>query len=340
MEENMEENIKENTEERIETAKVKDDKKDAQTASENMEAAAPEQKRTLLSSGKAKGIFFILLAAASFSIMNTLVKLAGSLPSYEKSFFRNIVALAIAITSLMRKGEPLHVPKGAGKYLFARAALGTAGILCNFYAVDHMLLADASLLNKTSPFFAIVFSVFLMKEKIRPAHIAILAAVTFGCVLVLHPSFENPNLFAGLIALTGGATAGAAYSIVRKLSSLKVGSVIIVLCFSAFSCLVTLPLLIIGFQPMTLRQFLILMGTGCFGAIGQLSITTAYSCAPAREISVFSYTQIIFSALWGLLFFGQFPDAMSWIGYAIIIGMAVLMNAYNQALYNQGMRRD
>ena len=285
-------------------------------------------------SDKAKGIFFILLAALGFSVMNTLVKLSGTLPSYEKSFFRNIVAFIVAVVSLARSGEKPDIPKGAGVYLLARSALGTAGILCNYYAVDHMLLADASLLNKTSPFFAIIFSVFLLKERIRPGHIAILAVVTFGCILVLKPSFDNTNLFAGLIALLGGMTSGAAYTVVRKISSYKVKSIVIVLFFSAFSCLVTLPMLIAGYVPMTFRQFMLLLGAGCFAAIGQLSITTAYSCAPAREISVYSYTQIIISAFWGWLFFGQLPDAMSWLGYVVIISMAVFMSYYNRSLDN------
>ena len=281
---------------------------------------------------KIRGIFFIILAAFGFSIMNTLVKLSGNLPSYEKSFFRNSVALVIATVTLIRSRQKFQVREGCAGYLLLRAALGTASILCNYYAVDHMLLADASLLNKTSPFFAIIFSVFLMKEAIRPGHIAILAAVTFGCVLVLHPSFENTNLFAGLIALAGGALAGAAYSVVRKLSTLKEQNAVIVLVFSAFSCMVTLPMLIIGYKPMSVKQLVLLIGAGCFAAVGQLSITTAYSLAPAKEISVFSYTQIIFSAVWGFLFFNQLPDLWSWIGYVIIIGMAILMMIYNHHL--------
>ena len=300
------------------------------------ENSQTEHRQTVFSSDKAKGIFFILLAALGFSIMNTLVKLSGALPSYEKSFFRNIVAFFVAVMTLIRRGEMPRVPKGAAGWLIARSALGTAGILCNYYAVDHMLLADASLLNKTSPFFAIIFSVFLLKEKIRPGHIAILAVVTFGCILVLKPSFDNTNLFAGLIALTGGMTSGAAYTVVRKLSTFKVKSIVIVLCFSAFSCLVTLPMLIAGYVPMSLKQFVLLLGVGCFAAVGQLSITTAYSYAPAKEISVYSYTQIIISAFWGLLFFGQLPDAMSWIGYAVIISMAVFMTNYNRMLDEKG----
>ena len=72
-----------------------------------------------------------------------------------------------------------------------------------------------------------------------------------------------------------------------------------------------------------MRQLLFLLGAGVAATGGQLSITAAYTYAPAKEISVYDYTQVIFAAIWGFLFFGQIPDALSVIGYVIIIGAAV-----------------
>ena len=91
-----------------------------------------------------------------------------------------------------------------------------------------------------------------------------------------------------------------------------------------FSCLFTLPWLIIGFVPMTGKQWLMLGLGGAAAALGQFSITTAYKYAPAKNISVFDYTQVIFAAILGYLFLGEFPTVYSIIGYVIIIGVAVV----------------
>ena len=99
----------------------------------------------------------------------------------------------------------------------------------------------------------------------------------------------------------------------------------IVFFFSAFSCVVTLPYLIVDYSPMTIAQLVILICAGIAAAGGQFSITAAYSYAPAREISVFDYTQIIFAALMGFIAFGDIPDKFSIIGYVIICSVSVAM---------------
>ena len=98
---------------------------------------------------KYKGILFILLSAFCFALMGMFVNLAGDLPSIEKSFFRNLVALIFAWIILKKNKVHFSGKKGNLKYLIARSVAGTVGILCNFYAVDHLVLSDASMLNKT-----------------------------------------------------------------------------------------------------------------------------------------------------------------------------------------------
>ncbi|MGN0162612.1 MAG: EamA family transporter, partial [Candidatus Ornithomonoglobus sp.] len=98
--------------------------------------------------------------------MNMFVRLAGDLPSIEKSFFRNIVAAVIAAVTLIKGRESFMWHKGSLPGLITRSVFGTMGILCNFYAIDHLLLADASMLNKLSPFFAVIFSFLILKERV------------------------------------------------------------------------------------------------------------------------------------------------------------------------------
>ena len=106
-------------------------------------------------SEKQKAIFYIVCSAFFFALMNMFVKMAGDLPAIQKSFFRNFVAFFMALFLLMRSGAGFSFQKKNLPAFFGRSIFGTLGILCNFYSVDHLLLSDASILNKLSPFFAI-----------------------------------------------------------------------------------------------------------------------------------------------------------------------------------------
>ena len=131
--------------------------------------------------------------------------------------------------------------------------------------------------------------------------------------------------FPAFVGLMGAICAGGAYTMVRKLSINGEKGPFIVFFFSAFSCLVLLPYILIKFTPIDTLQIFYLILAGVFGSLGQFGVTFAYSFAPAKEISIFDYTQIIFSAILGYLVFNQIPNKSSIIGYIIIICVAIFM---------------
>lgn len=281
-------------------------------------------------SNRQKGMICIILSAFCFAWMNAFVRMAGDLPFIQKSFFRNLVALLFALTMLLRQHGSLRPTKGAMPYLLVRSFAGTVGILCNFYAIDHLALSDASILNKMSPFFAILCSWLLLREKLSWQQGLIVLGAFVGSLFVIKPSFANADLFPSLIGLLGGLGAGVAYTMVRRLGKIGENKAYIVFFFSAFSCVVTLPYLLLAYEPMTWKQLVILILAGLAAAGGQFGVTSAYCYAPAKEISVYDYTQILFAAGLGFLFFAQIPDWMSMVGYVIIIAMAVVMFFYNK----------
>lgn len=278
---------------------------------------------------KYMGIVYIIISAFCFALMNLFVRMAGDLPSVQKSFFRNFVAAVFACILLLKDKTPFRCKKENLKYLILRAVFGTIGILCNFYAVDHLVLADASMLNKMSPFFAVLFSYLILKEKVTIVQAFIVAGAFIGSMFVVKPTFANMDLIPSLLGLLGGICAGAAYTMVRKLGTMGEKGSFIVFFFSVFSCLVTLPWLVFDYHSMSAVQIIILFLAGLSAAGGQFSITAAYCYAPAKEISVYDYSQIIFSAGLGFFVFGQVPDLLSWLGYGIICAMAVAMFLYN-----------
>lgn len=278
---------------------------------------------------KQKGILCILGAAFCFALMNVFVRLSGDLPSVQKSFFRNLVAFVFAAGILVKNKVWFSGEKGNLKYLLGRSLFGTAGILCNFYAVDHLVLADASMLNKMSPFFAIVFSIFLLKEKPNKLQVGAVILAFMGSLLIIKPTGSQIAVMPAVTGLLGGMAAGAAYTLVRVLGQRGEKGAFIVFFFSGFSCLVTLPYLLFSYHPMSTEQIICLLLAGLAAAGGQFSITAAYCFAPAKEISVYDYSQVIFSAVLGFFLFAQIPDGFSVLGYIIICSMAVVMYLYN-----------
>jgi len=274
-------------------------------------------------SSKVKAIICVIIAAFGFSMMAFFVRLAGDLPTMQKAFFRNAFAVLIAAVPVIKSKEKFHIKKGNGLDLFCRCFFGTCGLVSNFYAIDKMGIADANMLNKLSPFFAIVLSVFILKE--FPKLVEVLATIFafIGALFIIRPG-GNLSVVPALVGLFGGFSAGMAYVFVRKLGKKGEKTPVIVLCFSLFSTMVTAPFMILDFHPMTFEQLIFLVLASCCACVGQFGITTAYRFAPAKEISVFDYTQVVFAAILGICFFDEGLHVLSVIGYCIIIGMAVL----------------
>jgi drug/metabolite transporter (DMT)-like permease len=274
------------------------------------------------------GITMVIIDSLFFSLMSLFVRLSGNVPTMEKTFFRNLIAAVIALIALSRTEEKFKIKKGSVPSLLARSIAGGLGMICNFWAIDHIALADANILNKLSPFFAIIASIFILKEIPNRLEIFTVVIAFCGALFIVKPTAGLASLPA-LVGLLGGLGAGIAYTFVRKLGNQGERGPVIVAFFSVFTCLMVFPFMLMDFQPLSTRQLLCLLGAGSAAAVGQFTVTAAYKFAPAKEISVFDYSQLLFASIWGLLFFGEIPDGWSVIGYVIIIGMAIVKWYYN-----------
>ena len=269
------------------------------------------------------GIIYILLSAFFFALMSVFVRLAGDLPVFQKSLFRNAVAALVAFFVLL-KSKNFRLQKGSFPVLLLRSVAGTVGIVCNFYAIDKLTVADASILNKLAPFFSIVFSALLLKEKANWKDWLLVAVAFIGALFVIKPGFSIAQSGPALIGALGGLGAGLAYTCVHYLGGKGERAAMIVFFFSTFSCIAVLPFTILQFQAMQLQQIVFLLLAGACASVAQFSVTKAYTYAPAKDISVYDYSQVLFSAIWGFALFTEIPDYLSFIGYAVIIGSAVV----------------
>ncbi|WP_250277506.1 DMT family transporter [[Clostridium] colinum] len=294
-------------------------------------------------SKKNKGILFIILSSLSFAFMSLFIKLSGDLPSLQKSFFRNLVALGFSFYIIKKSKIGFKFKKENLILLILRATFGTLGIIFNYYAIENLILSDANMLNKLSPFFVIIFSFLILKEKIKLWQIVSIFIAFLGSLFIINPNliigFLNNNIektsltsFPALIGVLGAMCAGIAYTLVRFLSIRGEKGLFIVFFFSCFSCLSILPFIVFNFSPMSITQLIYLLLAGLFASFGQFAITYAYANAPAKEISIFDYSQIIFSGILGYIVFNQKPNVYSFIGYFIIFSVAIFMFFINNKI--------
>lgn len=281
-------------------------------------------------SNRVKGIIFIIFSAFGFAGMSAFVKLAGDLPSFQKTFFRNLISCIIALIFIIKNKESFFGKKESQKLLILRSTLGTIGIVFNYYSIDRLILSDANMLNKLSPFFVIIFSAIFLGEKINFKQIISIGIAFIGVLFIIKPTF-NVDIFPFIIGILGAVFAAGAYTCLRSLGS-KENHYTIVFYFSLFSLIVIFPFMMTVYKKMQLIQLIYLLMAGIFASIGQFGITIAYKYAPAKEISIFDYSNIIFSAIISFVIFGALPDKLSFIGYGIIFIASLYMFLYNKKL--------
>lgn len=291
-----------------------------------VEKESPAMRKHRLSN-HTRAIGFVILNSLGFSLMTLFVRMSGDIPTLQKIFFRNSVALVISFILLAKSPEHFHIRKDTFGYVLARCITGFLGMVLNFWAIDHLVLADANILNKMSPFFAMIMSIFILSEIPSRFEWGCIIIAFVGVLFIVKPTAGLASLPA-LIGLLSGLGAGTAYTFLRKATGKGERGVVVVFCFSLFCTVFSLPVLLFHYTPMSLIQWGYLTIAGFAAALGQFAITAAYTLAPAKEISVFDYSQVIFASLWGALFFGELPDRWSILGYVIVIVTAVVKWKY------------
>lgn len=265
---------------------------------------------------KNKGIIFIMLSSLFFAIMSVSVKAIPDVPQVQKIFFRNIIGLIVISTSLYRTKTK---PKANNfKLIFLRSAFGLLGVTANYYALSKLLLADATIIHKLSPFFVMILSYIFLGEKFTKGKVISLFVALTGAMFVIKPSF-NIEMLPFLIAICGAFCAASAYTTIRKLSQYDRPKTI-VFYFCLFSSLVTFPLLFRnGFRMPSPYEFIFLLAIGVSALIAQLFMTTAYRYAEASELSIYTNVNILFSMIFGLFIWGELPDIYSLFGAFLVI---------------------
>jgi drug/metabolite transporter (DMT)-like permease len=280
-----------------------------------------------------KGISFMILSALAFSTMGLMVRFTDNIPVFEKVFFRNLFSLFIVLFIVLKNKASLLGKKENQLLLMSRALLGVCGVILYFYAIDNMLLADASMLNKLSPFFVTLFAYLFLKEKISFIQIPGLILVFIGSLLIIKPQFDV-SMIPALAGFASALCAGSAGVLVRVLNKKEDYSTI-VFYFSFVSVIFVIPFMLFDFVTPNFHQLLGLLGTGVFAALYQLFLTLAYKYSKASDLAIYDYSTIVFSGLLGFIFYSEIPDVYSIIGGVLIICSPILVYLYKKRLTKQ-----
>ncbi len=270
-------------------------------------------------SNRRKGIIFMVISCVWFALMQILVKLTGgTIPLFEQVFFRNLVTLILCGYLCYRNGDSFFGKKENQIKLIGRSLLGYLGVVTYFYAINHLDSADATILQKSSPIFVIIFAAVFLKEKLTRLKITTLILCFIGTMFVVRPQF-NMDLVPALSGVSSAAFAGGAYTILSHLNKTEKPNTII-FYFSLFSCAVSLPLMIMNFVKPTAMELLLLFGIGVFAGLGQIFLTLSYRFGEASEVSIFNYSTVVFTTLLGFVLFREIISPYSLVGIILIFG--------------------
>ncbi|HET7583459.1 MAG TPA: DMT family transporter [Gemmatimonadaceae bacterium] len=268
------------------------------------------------------GLRYMAYGAFWFSIMSLLVKVAGQrLASTEIVLVRAVVTLVLSILLLRRAGlSPWGRRRGR---LILRGVFGFLALMCFYFAIVHLPLADATVLQYTNPIFTAILAALFLGERLAPSEIASVLASLVGVLLVARPSFlfgglSAPPLWEVGIAVAGALCSASAYVTVRSLGTSE-DPLVIVFYFPLVTVPLSIPAVVPIWQWPTPWEWAALVGIGVATQIAQVNMTRGLQLERAGRATAISYLQVLFAGAWGMMFFGEIPTLLTVAGAAIIV---------------------
>jgi drug/metabolite transporter (DMT)-like permease len=271
---------------------------------------------------------YMLISALGFALMAALVKEAGQLgiPLLQIIFLRAVISVVLSLLDIHRAG--VHPLGHRRALLLGRGLSGFLALTGVFYALLHLSMAQATILQYLHPVFTALLAYLFLAERPTTATLVCIALSLLGLVCMLMPYWARGasapvSLWPIMAGLAGALGSGIAYTLVRKLVATEHPSVI-VLYFPLVCVPGTLLLGGANFVWPTATGWWVLLGVGCFTQIGQLALTKAMQLDAASRVTSLSYVQIIFAAVLGWSVFGEIPTQATFLGGGLILLGAVV----------------
>lgn len=266
----------------------------------------------------------MLAAGLLFACMGVFVKLGSAhFSSPELVFYRSIIGLAVIYAFTRHLRLPLATRHW--KMHLWRSLSGFTALLLYFYAISALPLATAVTLNYTSPLFLALLTTLLLKER---AHWPLVLAIILGfagVLLLLRPTLNQDQFFAGCLGLVSGFLAGIAYFNIKQLGNMGEPEWRVVFYFTLLSTVgAGLWMLLTAFHSLNQENLLILLGLGATATLAQFAMTRAYGKGKTLVSGSLAYSTVVFASLFGILLWGEVLPVAGWLGIGLIAASGIL----------------
>lgn len=269
-----------------------------------------------------KASILMLLSAFSFAIMQMAVKYSTqTVPVVELVVMRNLFLVFTSVISLKKQGKPYVRDKKNIPKLFLRGFFGMLGVLLYFIATKYLPTAEAAILQKSSPFFVVVFAAILLKEKVTKIDVISLLLAFVGVAIITKPTGDF-NIYS-IVAFLSALFAAMAYVIIGMLKGKEEGETVM-LAFGLVTVVLLAPFMVKGFKIPNAKEALGMLMVGIGGACGQYFLTKSYLMAPASKVSIYNYSSVVFSSIFGYFLFGDKIDFATGIGMILVFVAAFI----------------
>ncbi len=258
----------------------------------------------------------VLVATLLFATMGAGIKHASAdLPTTMVVFFRNAFSLATLLPWVLHNGLATMRSTRWRTHLF-RAGTGLAAMYSLFFAIGGMPLAEAMLLNYAAPLYIPLIAAVGLDERPPPGMWGPILLGFAGIALILKP---GAGLFTpvAVVGVASGILAAIAMVSVRSLTRTEPATRVVFYMTVLSTLLSALPLPF-DWVPPTAGEWLLLCVVGILGTGAHIALTRAYALAPAAQIGPFTYMAVLFSGVYGWLFWGELPDALSLAGALVV----------------------
>lgn len=256
-----------------------------------------------------------------FGLMAIAIRLASeSLHTFEIAFFRNFFGLLAALPLLLRHGPGLLRTTQLPRYV-VRCAIGIVSMMCGFWAIGHLPLAQAVALSYSTPIFVIIAAVIFLQEQVRARRWAAVALGFVGVLIIVRPGTEGFS--AGtLVALAAAVLSGIVSIQIKQLSRTEPADRIVLFTTLLWVPMSLLPALTVWEWPSGI-VWLWVIAAGVLGTGGHMLWTRALKLGDVSALTPISFMQLPVVALAGWLLFQETLDRWTVIGAAVIFAANV-----------------
>lgn len=268
-----------------------------------------------------QGAIWVLMSGVTFVTMTTLVKhLSGDYPSHVQNFYRQTGSLIVAIPFMLRSPrQVLFVPRSTMPALFLRSLLATIGMILLLYTYEAMPMAEANALSFTRPLWVVLLAAIFLREVIGPSRIAAVLMGFVGVIIIMRPwgagvAIGWPHMAALFSALCLAGTITGVKSLTKNLSASS-----ILVWSSIIGELLCLPVALADWRWPSPGDLIPLFLIGLLSAANQVLFIKGMAVGEAAVLAPIDYARLVLSVIAGLLVFGEWPDAFTWIGAGVIV---------------------